>query len=281
MCLIECLCHTPGRFSCSTSFGKGFDLPTRPAQMASAGYGGVVACVPQHDSLPLEGGCGKHAELLPARTKMSSFGDDEELAEELPPNRSLQRFQEDAKSILKEYFVSLALDDTVVSVQELLASCPSEADELGVVAMKIADTSRAVVTLFDALSRSNVLDRSALIRSFEKIFCTLEDLKIDCPHAEKGVLEIIQGCMEAGCVETKLLTKLPETLLRAGVQDQVPSGGEVRSVTCSWRDDGPTCSWSSVRCSKAKLAGRHGPCHPAYEALHWRHHSKHHDEAAS
>lgn len=194
--------------------------------MASAGYGGgVVACVPQHDSLPLEGGCGKHAELLPARTKMSSFGDDEELAEELPPNRTLQRFQEDAKSILKEYFVSLALDDTVVSVQEQLASCPSEADELGVVAMKIAvdrekDTSRAVVTLFDALSRSNVLDRSALIRSFEKIFCTLEDLKIDCPHAEKGVLEIIQGCMEAGCVETKLLTKLPETLLRAGVQDQ-------------------------------------------------------------
>lgn len=193
--------------------------------MASAGYGGgVVACVPQHDSLPLEGGCGKHAELLPARTKMSSFGDDEELAEELPPNRTLQRFQEDAKSILKEYFVSLALDDTVVSVQELLASCPSEADELGVVAMKIAvdrekDTSRAVVTLFDALSRSNVLDRSALIRSFEKIFCTLEDLKIDCPHAEKGVLEIIQGCMEAGCVETKLLTKLPETLLRAGVEE--------------------------------------------------------------
>lgn len=114
-------------------------------------------------------------------------------------------------------------------------------------------------------SRSNVLDHSAIIRSFEKIFCTLEeqslfhlsihhwikedaiqiysichwnilkhicwdgmyvkfgvtrtswillifvsrmwgcgliqmvfakDLKIDCPHAEKGVLEIIEGCME-------------------------------------------------------------------------------------
>ena len=23
-----------------------------------------------------------------------------------------------------------------------------------------------------------------------------KDLKIDCPHAEKGVLEIIEGCME-------------------------------------------------------------------------------------
>lgn len=29
--------------------------------------------------------------LTEARTKMSSFGDDEELAEELPPNQSLQR----------------------------------------------------------------------------------------------------------------------------------------------------------------------------------------------
>lgn len=54
--------------------------------------------------------------------------------------------------------MSLAVDDTVVSVQELLNACPSEADELGVVAMKIAvdlekDTSRAVVALFAALSR--------------------------------------------------------------------------------------------------------------------------------
>jgi len=221
--------------------------------MASAGYGGsVVACVPPHDSLPLEG-CGKHAEILPARTKMSSFGDDEELAEELPPNQSLQRFQEDAKSILKEYFVSLALDDTVVSVQELLAACPSEADELGVVAMKIAvdrekDTSKAVVSLFDALSRSNVLDHSAIIRSFEKIFCTLEDLKIDCPHAEKGVLEIIEGCMEAGCVETKLLTKLPETLLRAGVQDQGSQSDEFHAMLSTTISELKTFKHAAGRC---------------------------------
>ena len=73
-------------------------------------------------------------------------------------------------------------------------------------------------------SRCSALDNSALVRSFEKIFCTLEDLKIDCPHAERVVLEIIQGCIEAQCVQQKLLTKLPETLLRAGVANQACLG---------------------------------------------------------
>ncbi|CAJ1366888.1 unnamed protein product [Effrenium voratum] len=189
----------------------------------ASGYGGGVMTVPQHDSLPMVEGCGKAREQQPpARTRMSSFGDDNDLAEELPPNWSLRRFQEKAKSVLLEYYVSLALDDTVLSAQELLAACPSQADELGVVAIQVAldqgkDASTAVVKLFDALSRSKSLDRSALIRSFEEIFCTLEDLKIDAPYAEKGILEILQGCIEVGCIEMKLLTKLPETLLRAGL----------------------------------------------------------------
>ncbi len=34
---------------------------------------------------------GRSFRVTEARTKMSSFGDDEELAEELPPNQSLQR----------------------------------------------------------------------------------------------------------------------------------------------------------------------------------------------
>eukprot|EP00913_Durusdinium_trenchii_P018270 g17165.t1 len=114
-----------------------FEGLTARAEMASGYGGGVVACAPQPDSLP-EGFAKPREPLLPARTKTSSFGNDEELAEELPPNWSLRRFQEDARKILVEYFVSLAVDDTVVSVQELLTACPSEADELGVVAMKIA-----------------------------------------------------------------------------------------------------------------------------------------------
>ena len=40
--------------------------------------------------------------LFEARSKLSSFGDDDQLADELPPNWSLRRFQEDAKSIIKE-----------------------------------------------------------------------------------------------------------------------------------------------------------------------------------
>jgi len=194
--------------------------------MARAGYGGVVAC-DMPDSIPIAEGMSKSPELRPARTRMSSFGDDQDLADELPPNWDLSRFQDKAKSVLNEYFVSLAVDDTVASAQELLEACPSEADELGVVAMKAAldrgkDAPAAIVRLFQGLSRASSLDRSALVRSFEKIFCRVEDLRIDNPMAEKGILEILQGCIETGCIDKKLLTKLPETLLRGGL-----AGGQV------------------------------------------------------
>lgn len=171
-----------------------------------------------------------------ARTRMSSFGDDQDLANELPPNWDLRRFQDRAKSVLNEYFVSLAVEDTVASAVELLALCPSEADELGVVAMKAAldrgkDAPSDIVRLFEGLSRSESFDRPALVRSFEKIFCRLEDLKIDAPMAEKGILEILQGCIATGCVDKKLLSKLPETLLRGGLAgDKVPVSPEFHEM---------------------------------------------------
>ncbi|CAK9010040.1 unnamed protein product [Durusdinium trenchii] len=181
-----------------------------------------------------------------ARTKTSSFGNDEELAEELPPNWSLRYHV--------RYFVSVFVTHLkMLEVQELLTACPSEADELGVVAMKIAvdrekDTASAVVRLFDALSRSQVLDRSALIRSFEKIFCTLEDLKIDCPHAEKEVLEILQGCMDANCIDKKLLTKLPETLLRVGVAEQGSLSNDFHALLSKTISELKTFKHAAGRC---------------------------------
>ncbi|CAE7486012.1 EIF4G1 [Symbiodinium natans] len=169
--------------------------------MTRAGYGAVMAC-DMPEPIPVGAGKSNSPDLRPARTRMSSFGDDKDLADELPPNWDLRRFQDKAKSVLNEYFAALAVEDTVASAAELLAACPSEADELGVVAMKAAldrgkDAPSDIVRLLEGLSRSTSFDRAALVRSFEKIFCRVEDLKIDAPMAEKGILEILQGCIAA------------------------------------------------------------------------------------
>jgi hypothetical protein len=185
--------------------------------------GGLLACAAPGDHLPEIPICGDA--VPPARTKTSSFGNDAELVDDLPPNWTLSRFQTKVKSVLTEYFVCPAVDDAASQVGELLADCPSEADELGVLAIRAAVDNRqggdkprrAVVQLLSALHRSNVLDRPALIRSFEKLFCTWEDMAIDAPTAPESLLEILYGCITEGMVDRTLLTKLPENLLDAGL----------------------------------------------------------------
>jgi len=168
----------------------------------------------------------------PARIRMSSFGNDEDLSSELPPNWTLRRFQEEVRAALKEYFVSLVVDDTTCRVRELLADCPSEADELGVLAIRASlDRDKAaqqsVVSLLRGLHRSSVVDRSALIRSFEKLFCTWEDITIDAPTAPEALLGILHGCVTDGVVDRVLLTKLPENLMKAGLAKAEPAFGEM------------------------------------------------------
>jgi len=165
---------------------------------------------------------GPGAPLRPARTRQSEFGDDAELAAELPPEWTLRRFQGEVKSLVSEYLLSHALEDTLIPVKDLLVACPSEADELGVQAIRLSldrgpDAQQAVVKLLSALRRSEILDRYALVRSFEKLFCTLEDIKIDNPQGPEAILGILEGCIAAGSVESSLLTKLPETLLKVGL----------------------------------------------------------------
>lgn len=200
-----------------------------PAAMDARSSGGVLACAPADDHIAKDAGIDA---ARPARMRVSTFGNDEELASELPPHWTLRRFQEEVKKALKEYFVSLAVDDTTSRVGELLADCPSEADELGVLAIRAAlDRDKAaqdsVVNLLCGLSRSSVLDSSALIRCFEKLFCTWEDIAIDVPRAPEALLGILQGCVTAGVVDRVLLTKLPENLLNAGLAKAEPAFSEM------------------------------------------------------
>mmetsp|Transcript_4485 Transcript_4485/g.10918 ORF Transcript_4485/g.10918 Transcript_4485/m.10918 type:complete len:498 (-) Transcript_4485:88-1581(-) len=160
--------------------------------------------------------------LRPARVRQSSFGDDEELVNELPPSWTLQQFQAEVTSVLKEFFLSRALEEAAARVEELLTECPGEADEFGVVAIRAAldrdeVAQSAVVELLGKLYQSSVLETSAVVRTFEKLFCTWEDIAIDAPKAPEVLLGILMGCVEGGIVNRSLLTKLPENLMKAGL----------------------------------------------------------------
>jgi len=158
----------------------------------------------------------------------SSFGKDEELSKEHPPSWSLAKFQEDVRSLLKEYFLGHVVDEAVTRIRDLLASCPAEADEFCVVAIRAAvdrdhAAQQAIVELFGKLHTATVLKSTAFVRSFEKLFCTWEDITIDAPKAPEALLSMLLGCFAAGVCERSLLSKIPENLMNAGLASNSPT----------------------------------------------------------
>jgi hypothetical protein len=191
----------------------------------------AVAFAEQHGDVILSSVAPQEESPRPARMRVSSFGNDMDLAAELPPEWTLKCFQEKVKPVIQEYFVSMVLEDAATQVRELLATCPSP-DEFGVLAMRAAldsgaDAQRLAVALICELHRSRVLDTSALVRSFEKLFCTWEDISLDAPRAPEALLVMLHGCVCGGAVKQILLTKLPENLLNAGLRDAEPKVAEM------------------------------------------------------
>jgi len=165
----------------------------------------------------------------PSRTARgeSTFGNDEELVKELPPSWTLAKFQEQVKGMIKEYFLGCVLEEAVARIKDLLASCPGEADELVVVAIRAAldrdeKSQEAMVELICRLRKTSVLEPSAFVRSYEKLFCTWEDIRIDAPKAPEALLGMLLGCFAGGVCEHTLLTKIPENLLAAGLASKDP-----------------------------------------------------------
>mmetsp|Transcript_62091 Transcript_62091/g.134771 ORF Transcript_62091/g.134771 Transcript_62091/m.134771 type:complete len:530 (+) Transcript_62091:97-1686(+) len=163
----------------------------------------------------------------PARMQLSSFGDDEQLASEFPAGWTLRRFQDVLKGALNEFILTRLMNETVRRIRDLVADCPCEADEVGVVAMRLAldsndATQKDVVGLLQGLRSAGVLDGAALVRSFEKLFCAWEDIAIDTPQAPEILLRMLHGCVESGVVGQALLMKLPENLLNAGLTKASP-----------------------------------------------------------
>jgi hypothetical protein len=64
----------------------------------------------------------------------------------------------------------------------------------------------------------DAVDSKSLVRSFEKVFCALDDIVIDCPMAPLAILAMLCGCIKGEAIESKILTKLPESLMNSGLQ---------------------------------------------------------------
>ena len=64
----------------------------------------------------------------------------------------------------------------------------------------------------------DAVDSKSLVRSFEKVFCALDDIVIDCPMAPLAILAMLCGCIKGEAIERKILTKLPESLMNSGLQ---------------------------------------------------------------
>eukprot|EP00930_Biecheleria_cincta_P072875 TRINITY_DN60217_c0_g1_i1.p1 TRINITY_DN60217_c0_g1~~TRINITY_DN60217_c0_g1_i1.p1 ORF type:complete len:483 (-),score=102.33 TRINITY_DN60217_c0_g1_i1:362-1810(-) len=220
-----------------------------------AGYGGE----PQPRDLPLA-----PAEICSAgRARGVSFGHDAELVDDLPPNWDLRQFQKRAKSLIDEYFISHAVEETTLAAQELIGACRSEADELGVLAIRGAvdrgkEAPNAMVKLLESLSKTTAVDGGALIRSFEKIFCTLTDIKMDAPHAESDILDILKGCIAGGAIDPALLTKLPESLLQAGLtRNKAEGNDEFREMLHKTAVELKTFKVASSRCLEEFFVALH------------------------
>jgi len=104
--------------------------------MDARNSGGLI--VPEAPGDHLAQGGSSPCSVRPARLNSSTFGDDEELGRELPPDWTLRKFQEAVKGALSEYFASSVIDETARRIHDLLTDCPSEADELGVLAIRTA-----------------------------------------------------------------------------------------------------------------------------------------------
>mmetsp|Transcript_65247 Transcript_65247/g.155866 ORF Transcript_65247/g.155866 Transcript_65247/m.155866 type:complete len:525 (+) Transcript_65247:184-1758(+) len=179
--------------------------------------------------------------LRPARTLSSTFGEDAELAHEMPQSWTLKRFQDDVKELLDEYFRAGDLQATVRRTRELLAACPS-ADEFGVIAIRCAmdgdeDVGRYNLKLLCALNKHGIIDDAGFVRSFEKLFCTWEDIMMDAPKAPVLILRTLQDLVAGGVPIKALYTKVPEGLLKAADAKEESAVSEVlRGVAANLKE---------------------------------------------
>lgn len=152
----------------------------------------------------------------------SLFGRDDDLAHDLPSGWTLEKFQQRARSLVREYFESLELGEAIRGCGELFSECPTPTDELVVVALRLAlqrgdAQRRSCVTLLCKLNEEEVVDSTALVRGFEKVICAWEEEAKDAPLAPKHILLMLDGCLQHGCVAKVFACRLPENLIKVGL----------------------------------------------------------------
>lgn len=165
--------------------------------------------------------------IPPIFEQRCAFGEEDKMAAEPGFAWTLEKFRKEVSRILDEFFCTQELEEAVRCLQEL--KCSELNDELVVFSLRKAMDLKGTTTtgaprpsgldklagLLAALHKAKVVDRPALVRAFEKLFCTWQDLALDVPGCGDAIVELLGECILRECLPSKIWTKVPEGLIKS------------------------------------------------------------------
>lgn len=136
------------------------------------------------------------------------------------PRLEFMDFRRRTEALVKEFFLARDVEGMVSSVQAL--GCPSYHDELVAVLLRSAldrgeQERESVVALIENLMSRGLLQKPQLLRGFEKLVLSWDDVQLDVPDAAGRIVALLSA--KVGLLDKGLFSRLPEDLLRTLASD--------------------------------------------------------------
>eukprot|EP00929_Paragymnodinium_shiwhaense_P009665 TRINITY_DN11391_c0_g1_i1.p1 TRINITY_DN11391_c0_g1~~TRINITY_DN11391_c0_g1_i1.p1 ORF type:complete len:516 (-),score=122.57 TRINITY_DN11391_c0_g1_i1:292-1839(-) len=140
------------------------------------------------------------------------------------PKLDFEQFRQKTRPLVREFFCAQDIQGMIASVAALGCSCFH--DELVALLIRTSldhkDAEREIVVeLLTALHNGNYVTTPQLVRGFEKLVLSWEDIRLDVPQAPGRLVALLSD--RVGLLDKNLFARLPEGLLRA-LLDELPVG---------------------------------------------------------
>jgi hypothetical protein len=143
------------------------------------------------------------------------------------PRLEFSEFQSRAKHLTDEFFCSMDVPGMVASISAL--RCLPFHDELVAILLRASLDRKeleqeAAVLLLGTLLRDGFLERSQLVRGYEKLVLSWEDLRLDVPNVHARLVALLSSSV--GLLDKSLFARLPQDLLQALQEDLAPGSAK-------------------------------------------------------